>query len=62
MSSGVPKRRDAKLLQVLGPQARENRLIYVILAEDRLILPKARAPQPDHNIHDGAPTLMVVAS
>ena len=32
----VSKRRDAKLLQVLARQARDNRLVYVILAEDRL--------------------------
>ena len=50
----VPKRRDAKLLQVLCRQARKNRLVYVILAECRLILPEAQAPQPDHNVHDGA--------
>jgi hypothetical protein len=55
----VPKRRDAKLLQVLVRQARENRLIYVILTECRLILPEAQAPQPDHNVHDGRPTIMV---
>ena len=36
-------------------QARENRLVYVILAEDRLILPEAKASQPDHNVHDGDP-------
>src|SRR6516165_11367820 len=53
----VSKRRDAKLLQVLMRQARENRLVYVILAEDRLILPEAQAPQPDHNVHDGAYTI-----
>ena len=35
-------------------QARENRLVYVILAEDRLVLTEAQAPQPDHNVHDGA--------
>jgi hypothetical protein len=52
----VPKRRDAKLFQVLVRQARENRLVYVVLAEDRLVLPEAQAPQPDHNVHDGAPT------
>jgi site-specific recombinase XerD len=40
-------------------QARKDRLVYLILAEGRLILPKAKAPQPDHNVHDGAPTLMV---
>ena len=50
----VTKRGDAKLLQVLVRQARENRLVYVILAEDRLVLPEAQAPQPDHNVHDGA--------
>ena len=38
----VSKRRDAKLLQVLVRQARENRLVYVILAEDRLVLAEAR--------------------
>ena len=50
----MPNRRDAKLLQVLVRQARENRLVYLILAECRLILPEAQAPQPDHNVHDGA--------
>jgi hypothetical protein len=45
---------DAKLLQVLVPQARENRLVFVILAEDRLVLAEAQAPQPDHDVHDGA--------
>src|SRR6185312_12942634 len=51
----VPKRGDAELLQVLVRQARENRLVYVILAEDRLVLPEAQAPQPDHNVHDSTP-------
>ena len=32
----LPQRCDAKLLQVLFPQARKDRLVYVILAEDRL--------------------------
>jgi hypothetical protein len=41
----MSQRRDAKLLQVLVRQARENRLVYVILAEDRLILSEAQAPQ-----------------
>ena len=35
-------------------QAREDRLVYLILAECCLILPEAQAPQPDHNVHDGA--------
>ena len=51
----VTKRGDTKLLQVLMRQARENRLVYVILAEDRLVLAEAQAPQPDHNVHDSAP-------
>jgi hypothetical protein len=42
------------LPQVLVRQARKNRLVYVILAEDRLVLPEAQAPQPEHNVHDGA--------
>ena len=49
-----PSDGDAKLLQVLVRQARENRLVYVILAEDRLVLSEAKAPQPDHNVHEGA--------
>ena len=52
--TAVPNRRDAKLLQGLVRQARKNRLVYLILAECRLILPEAQAPQPDHNVHDGA--------
>ena len=50
-----PSERDAKLLQVLVRQARENRLVYVILAECRLVLPEAQAPQPDHNVHNARP-------
>ena len=45
---------DAKLLQGLVRQARKNRLVYLIFTECRLILPEAKAPQPDHNVHDGA--------
>ena len=45
---------DAKLLQVLVRQARKNRFVYLVLAECSLILPEAEAPQPDHNVHDGA--------
>jgi hypothetical protein len=35
-------------------QARKNRLVYVILAECRLVFPEAQAPQPDHNVHRDA--------
>jgi hypothetical protein len=50
----VTKRGDTKLLQGLVRQARKNRLVYLILAECRLILPETQASQPDHNVHDGA--------
>src|SRR5215471_16745005 len=50
----VAQCRDAKLLQVLVRQARQDRLVYLILAECRLILSEAQAPQPDHDVHGGA--------
>ena len=49
----MPNRGDAKLSGLVR-QARKNRLVYVILAECRLVFPEAQAPQPDHNVHDGA--------
>src|SRR6516162_314359 len=51
----MPKCCDAKLLQVLVRQARENRLVYLVVAESRLIPSEAKAPQPDHDVHDGDP-------
>ena len=50
----MTQRRDAKLLEVLRRQVGQDRLVYLVFAEDRLVLPEAQAPQPDHNIHDGA--------
>src|SRR5262249_21509844 len=41
--------------RVLRRQVGQDRLVYLVFAEDRLILPEAKAPQPDHNVHDGAP-------
>jgi hypothetical protein len=35
-------------------QAWENRLVYVIFAEDGLVLLETQAPQPNHNVHHGA--------
>ena len=55
-----PQMRDAKLLQVLRRQVRKNRLVYRILAEYRLILPEAQAPQPDHNVHDKRPIAVIM--
>ena len=52
----MPNCCDAKLLQRLVRQARKDGLVYLILAECRLILPEAQAPQPDHDVHD-APTI-----
>src|SRR6478672_8744256 len=40
----MPYCRDAKLLQRLVRQARKVRLVYLILAECRLILSEAQAP------------------
>ena len=37
-------------------QVREDRLVNVVLAEQSLILSEAKAPQPDHDVHDSAPT------
>jgi len=47
----VPKRRDAKLLQILSRQVWQDRLVYLVFAEYRLVLPEAEAPQPDHDVH-----------
>ena len=56
----MPNRDDAKLLQGLVRQARKNRLVYVIFAERRLVLPEAQAPQPDYDVHGGRPQSVVV--
>jgi hypothetical protein len=53
----MPYGRDPNLFQGLVGQPRKNRLVYLILAECRLVLPKAQAPQPDHNVHFGHPNL-----
>ena len=52
--AAVPDNRDAEVFQVLTREVRQNRLVYLVLAEDRLVFPEAQAPQPDHNVHDGA--------
>ena len=53
----VPQRRDAKLLQVVSRQVRQDRLVDVVLAEHSLVLSEAKAPQPDYNVHDGGLSL-----
>jgi CO/xanthine dehydrogenase Mo-binding subunit len=44
--TAISYRGDAKLLQVLFRQARKNRLVYLVLAESRLVFFEAEAPQP----------------
>ena len=46
---------DTKILQVLGRQARQDRVVDLILAECGLILFEAKPPQPTSDVHDGAP-------
>ena len=53
------------LLQILSRQIGQDRLIYLVHAECRLILPEAQAPQPDHDVHatfrnSGLPRIMVL--
>ena len=51
----MPQCGDAKFFQVLSREARQDPLANLILAEGRLVLLKAQAPQPDHDVHDSAP-------
>ena len=53
----MTNRTNADFLQVLLRQAREDPFVYLVLAERSLILSKAKAPQPDHDVHDGGLTL-----
>ena len=53
--AAVPEGRDAKLLQVLRRQVRQDRFVNLVLAEDLLVLSEAKAPQPNHNVHNDAP-------
>ena len=49
----MPDDADAQILQVVRRQIRQDRVVYLVLAERSLILSKAKAPQPDHDVHDG---------
>src|SRR4029077_16998456 len=44
---------DTKILQVLGRQPRQDRVVDLILAEGRLILFEAKLPQPTSDVHGG---------
>ena len=53
----VAQRGDAKLLEVFRREVRQDRLVYLILAECRLVLFEAQAPQPTPKVHGGAHAL-----
>jgi hypothetical protein len=53
----VTDRTNADFLQVLLCEAREDPLVYLVVAERSLVSFEAQAPQPNHDIHGGAPTL-----
>ena len=53
--AAVADRTNANFLQVLLREARKDPLIYLILAECRLILFEAKPPQPTSDVHGGAP-------
>ena len=52
----MPNRTDADFLQVLLRQARKDPFVNLVLAECRLILFEAEAPQPTSDVHDSALT------
>jgi hypothetical protein len=51
----MPDKYDAKILQVLRRQTRQDRVVDLMLAECRLIFFEAKPPQPTHDVHGGAP-------
>ena len=51
----MPDNSDTKVLQVLGGQARQDRVVDLILAECRLVSFEAKPPQPTSDVHGGAP-------
>jgi hypothetical protein len=61
--AAVPDNRDAEVREVLRRQVWQDRLVYIILAEFRLVPPEAQAPQPDHDVHyvqpQGLPQIIV---
>ena len=50
----MPECGDAKLFEVLGGEVREDPFVDLVVAEGRLVFFKAQAPQPHHDVHDGA--------
>jgi hypothetical protein len=56
----MPDRSDAEFPQVLRRQARQDRVVDLILAECRLMLFEAKPPQPTSDVHGGAPVRLAV--
>ena len=50
----MTNRTNADFLQVLLGQVREDPFVDLVVAESRLVFFEAQAPQPDHDVHDGA--------
>ena len=50
----MTNRANADFLQVLGREAWQDLFGNLVLAKCGFVLPKTEAPQPDHNVHDGA--------
>ena len=49
--SAMPDNTDALILQVVCRQGRQDRLVYLIFAECRLVSFEAKAPQPTPDVH-----------
>jgi hypothetical protein len=43
-------------------EVRQDRLVYFVFAECRLVLPEAQAAQPDHDIHSSRPQSVAVGT
>jgi hypothetical protein len=54
----MPQCGNAEFFQVLSREARKDPLVDLVLAEYRLVFFEAQAPQPDHNVHDGAHSVL----
>ena len=50
--AAMPECRDAKLLQVLSRQVRQDRFVNLVLAEGPLVSFEAKAPQPGSEVHN----------
>ena len=51
----VTDRTNADFLQVFLRETREDPLVYLVVAERRLVSFEAQAPQPNQDVHGGAP-------